>query len=96
MATGLSRIRRHVWIRGFVQGVNFRNAAREVAEQLQIAGWIQNLADGRVEAVFEGPRDSVDRMVNWCKHGPPASRVDELEVLPEPAGGEFLRFRVVR
>ncbi|HLE47420.1 MAG TPA: acylphosphatase [Candidatus Thermoplasmatota archaeon] len=95
MVTG-SSIRRHVWIKGRVQGVNFRNAAKQVADQLHVGGWVKNLEDGRVEAVFEGPRDALERILTWCRHGPPAARVTEIDLQSEPASGEFLRFTVVR
>ena len=78
--------RTHVWVSGRVQGVWFREACRREAEQRGVAGWVQNLADGRVEAVFEGPADAVEALVEWCRVGPPRARVsgvehrDELEV----------------
>jgi acylphosphatase len=93
MVSGGSAIRRHVFIKGLVQGVNFRNATKQVADQLGLRGWVKNLSDGRVEAIFEGPRD---QMIEWCKRGPPASRVDEVRVGPEPATSPFLRFEVQR
>ncbi len=96
MVTGGSSVRRHALIEGHVQGVNFRNATKQVANQTGVRGWVKNLEDGRVEAIFEGPRDAVERIIEWCKHGPPAARVDQLQVRPEPATGEFLKFQVLR
>lgn len=96
MVTGGSSVRRHVWISGHVQGVNFRNATKQVADQLGVRGWVKNLEDGRVEAIFEGPREKLLQMIEWCKRGPPASQVEELKVLPEATTGEFLKFQVVR
>jgi len=92
----MATVRRHVWIQGRVQGVNFRNAAKQVADQLHLTGWVKNLPDGRVEAVFEGAGDALEQVLTWCRHGPPASRVEELQVQAEPATGEFLRFVVLR
>jgi acylphosphatase len=96
MGPSTAKIRRHVFIKGFVQGVNFRNATKQEADQLGIVGWVKNLEDGRVEAVFEGTPDAIQRMIEWCKRGPPAARVDELKVGPESAASVLIRFQVVR
>ena len=72
-----------VLISGRVQGVFFRACTKEKAEELGLAGWVQNLPDGRVEAVFEGEKSRVDKMVAWCYQGPPASHVAEVEVEQE-------------
>lgn len=78
------RIRRHVWVSGVVQGVFFRSATHRMARDLGLDGWVRNLSDGRVEAVFEGPADDVDAAVDWCHHGPDRAVVDEVEVVEEP------------
>ncbi len=70
---------RHVLVAGRVQGVWFRDTCCEQARNLGVAGWVRNLADGRVEAVFEGPPAAVDRMVAWCHEGPSRARVDAVE-----------------
>lgn len=93
---GGSRVRRHLWISGHVQGVWFRESARRQAERLHVQGWAKNLEDGRVEVVFEGPREAVEQFIRWCQRGPPAARVDHVEVQSEPSTGEFLRFQVLR
>jgi acylphosphatase len=81
-------IRRHVWVRGRVQGVWFRETCRRLATQLGVAGWVRNLADGRVEAVFEGAPGAVDRMVEWCRSGPSRAVVTNVQVAEEqPVGG---------
>jgi acylphosphatase len=77
-----------VWVRGVVQGVFFRESARREAERLGLRGWVRNLPDGRVEAVFEGPAADVETAVAWCRHGPPAARVDHVEAIEEPVRGE--------
>lgn len=78
---------RHVLVSGRVQGVWFRDTCCEQARNLGVAGWVRNLADGRVEAVFEGPSAAVDRMVAWCHEGPSRARVDDVEVsVRTPAG----------
>jgi acylphosphatase len=71
-----------------VQGVFFRAEAQARAESLGVAGWIRNTEDGSVEAVFEGERDRVESMVDWCRRGPPGAHVDELDVEPEEPHGE--------
>ena len=80
--------RARVVVAGRVQGVWFRASTRDVAEGLGLAGWVRNLPTGEVEAVFEGPRDRVDRAVAWCRTGPPSARVDRCEVMWEPPQGE--------
>jgi acylphosphatase len=77
-----------VRIRGRVQGVFFRAETRARAESLGLAGLVVNNPDGSVEAVFEGPADRVDSLVDWCRRGPSGARVDGLEVVDEPPLGE--------
>ncbi len=72
-----------VLISGRVQGVCFRACTRDHAQILNLSGWVRNLSDGRVEAVFEGPSDVIDQMLEWCKEGAPSSSVSELEVFEE-------------
>jgi acylphosphatase len=72
-------VRLHVLIAGRVQGVGFRYSCEEEAESRGLAGWVRNLPDGRVETVFEGPRGDVEEMLAWCRKGPPASRVTNVE-----------------
>jgi acylphosphatase len=71
--------RARVLVSGKVQGVYFRANTREQARERGVDGWVRNLRDGRVEAVFEGPADDVDAMVEWCHEGSPAARVDDVE-----------------
>ena len=70
--------RTRVLVSGRVQGVFFRDSTRERAEALGLAGWIRNLPDGRVEAVFEGDGDRVEEMVSWCEDGPPDAQVQDV------------------
>lgn len=77
-----------VRVRGRVQGVFFRVEARTRAESLGVAGWIRNAEDGDVEAVFEGPDEQVESMLEWCRHGPAGARVDAVEVVREEPAGE--------
>jgi acylphosphatase len=82
------RVRAHVWVSGHVQGVYFRAYAEDEVAIREVAGWIRNAADGRVEAVFEGERASVEAMIRWCHRGSPASRVTGVEVAWETPRGE--------
>jgi acylphosphatase len=80
-------VRFRVLISGRVQGVFFRDSCRRLAQQHGVAGWVRNLPDGRVEAVFEGPAEAVDRLVHWAHHGPRHAAVDQVVVQPEPPEG---------
>ena len=73
-------VRAHVFVSGRVQGVFFRVFTREQAGERGVNGWARNLPDGRVEAVFEGPRAAVERVVEWCRHGPPYAEVSTVEI----------------
>jgi len=78
----------HVYIRGRVQGVFFRANTKEQAEKQGVQGWVRNMTDGRVEALFEGDARAVDAMVDWCHKGSPLSNVKEVkvQVLTTPVG----------
>ncbi|MGH2767701.1 MAG: acylphosphatase [Actinomycetota bacterium] len=83
----VEKVRAHLWISGRVQGVFFRHDTARHARGRGLAGWVRNLADGRVEVVFEGPREPVDSMVRWCHDGPSMALVEEVRVVwEEPAG----------
>lgn len=88
--------RSHVFVSGRVQGVGFRFYTREEARRFRLGGFVRNLPDGRVEAVFEGEDDAVEALVSWCRSGPPGSRVTEVTVEPESPTGEFDGFSVRR
>jgi acylphosphatase len=81
-------------VSGDVQGVGFRWYTREEALRRRVSGWVRNLPDGRVEAVFEGEPDAVDSMVAWCRQGPRWARVDGVEATGEvPEGTEGFQIR---
>ncbi|BDM70822.1 acylphosphatase [Streptomyces nigrescens] len=80
-------IRRRVVVSGTVQGVFFRDTCRRTAEAQGVAGWVRNVPDGTVEAVFEGDPESVDRLVEWAHQGPPAAVVDAVSVTAEEPQG---------
>lgn len=90
----MEKKRVHVWISGRVQGVFFRAYTQDAARNHGVTGWVRNVPDGRVEAVFEGDAAAVDAMVQWCHQGSPLSRVDGVEVHEEPYQGEFFDFSV--
>ena len=87
----MKKRRAHVWITGRVQGVFFRAYTRDAAQLIGVTGWVRNLPDGRVEAVFEGEADKVEKMIEWCREGSPMSRVDRVDVLEEVYTGDFDR-----
>lgn len=78
------KVRVHVWVRGRVQGVGFRAYTEAMARNAGVQGWVRNLRDGRVEAVFEGSPAVVETMVAWCEQGSPGSRVESVERYSEP------------
>lgn len=82
------RSRVHVYISGRVQGVFFRDSTREKAREVGVNGWVRNMRDGRVEAVFEGDESKVDEMIQWCHEGPGSARVDQVELSKEEPKGE--------
>jgi acylphosphatase len=87
-----SKARAHVIIKGRVQGVYFRYATREEANMRGVKGWVRNMSDGRVEAVFEGDKDKVDEMIDYCHFGPSVAKVSSVEVRREDYTGEFKNF----
>ncbi len=89
-------VRAHVFIEGRVQGIFYRMWTREQAQKLGLVGWVRNLEDGRVEAVFEGPKDKVEKMVKKCHKGPHPAGIEHIDVSWEKATGEFSIFEITR
>lgn len=87
-------VRAHLLISGQVQGVFFRSETSYKAEQHSVTGWIRNLEDGRVEALFEGEQQNVNQMIEFCKHGSRRARITNVEVRWETHTGEFLDFEI--
>jgi acylphosphatase len=80
-------VRRRVVVRGYVQGVFFRDSCRREASSRGVAGWVSNRHDGAVEAVFEGDPEAVAAMVDWCSRGPRGADVESVdETTEEPEG----------
>ncbi len=88
------KTRAHVFIKGKVQGVYFRQNTKEVAIKHRVTGWVRNLSDGRVEAVFEGDKTDVNDVIEWCHVGPPNSRVVDVDVRFKKYSGEFASFTI--
>lgn len=89
----MSDVRVHVFVEGRVQGVWFRDSAWQQAERLGVTGWIRNLPDGRVEAVYEGSRVAVEELLGWTRVGPARADVTGMEIHDETPKGETA-FRV--
>ncbi len=79
---------------GRVQGVFYRDTLRRRADELGVSGWVRNMADGRVEAVFEGDAAAVKRAIDYARHGPPFARVSDIELVEEPGTGVHGRFEI--
>lgn len=90
----MTTIRVRVIVSGHVQGVFFRDKTQRQANVRGVGGWVRNLPDGRVEAVFEGDETAVQQMVSWCHRGPPNAYVTGVESRTEPATGEFHSFSI--
>ena len=90
-----TKARAHAYISGRVQGVFFRNSVADLAERIGVVGWVRNLSDGRVEAIIEGEGINVEKVVEFCKRGPPAAYVLNLDVEWEEWRGEFRDFRII-
>ncbi|MDH7563998.1 MAG: acylphosphatase [Candidatus Bathyarchaeota archaeon] len=88
------KVRVHVLVSGRVQGVFYRSEASKEARKLGVTGWIRNLPDGRVEAVFEGEEENVKALVAFCRRGPAGARVDRVEVKNGSYAGEFRSFEI--
>ncbi|MBS7606537.1 acylphosphatase [Candidatus Bathyarchaeota archaeon] len=88
------RVRAHVFVSGRVQGVFFRHETRLRAIRNNVVGWVRNLPDGRVEAVFEGEKENVDAMIEFCRRGPPGAIVKNVEVIWETPTGKFKGFQI--
>ncbi len=90
----MEQTRAHVLIKGRVQGVNFRASTQSEARQSGVAGWVRNLSDGRVEAIFEGPESAVQQLIRWCHQGPSLAHVENIDVTWEEPEGQVSGFQV--
>lgn len=93
-ARTLARV--HLRIEGRVQGVYFRASTVQQAQRLGLTGWVMNRPDGSVEALAEGPYASVERLIAWCRQGPPGAKVTNVELQWEQPRHEFSTFAAKR
>jgi acylphosphatase len=84
----------HLTIRGKVQGVFFRASTCEVASKLGVFGWVRNTEDGNVEVLAEQREEILKKFIDWCRVGPPLSRVDDVKIEWLEATGEFKKFSI--
>jgi acylphosphatase len=91
----MAKSRAKLIIKGHVQGVNFRYYTQREAKKNNLTGWVRNLPDGSVAALFEGEEQDVEMMIQWCRHGPPSARVTELIAQKEEFRGEFQSFSIL-
>ncbi len=89
-------VRAHIVVTGEVQGVAFRQSTADEARRLRVHGWVRNRLDGSVEAEAEGERAAVVALVAWCRRGPPAARVDAVDVEWREPTGDAAPFRITR
>ncbi|CBN53935.1 MULTISPECIES: acylphosphatase [Kamptonema] len=86
--------RAHVFVSGTVQGVGYRYSTMNYAKRFGVNGWVRNLADGRVEAVFEGSIEAVQSMISWCRIGPMGAVVKDVAIeYEEPEGDRRFEIR---
>jgi len=88
------KIRAHIIVSGRVQGVYFRQDTAKQAQKLGILGWVRNLNDGKVEAVLEGAKEDVQKIIDWTKKGPFLARVLNLDIKWQEYKGEFNNFEI--
>ncbi|MEW5767548.1 MAG: acylphosphatase [bacterium] len=88
------KVRAHIYVEGLVQGVFFRAFVRSSAINEGVFGWVKNLYDSRVEAVLEGEKEAISRVIDQCRIGPPSAVVRHVEVAWEEYTGEFKRFGI--
>lgn len=86
------KTRAHVFVSGRVQGVFFRTETQDEALKHGVTGWVRNIPDGRVEAVFEGEKENVEKLIEFCRRGPPGARVTNVEVTWENYKGDYGSF----
>jgi acylphosphatase len=90
------KVRAHIFVSGRVQGVFFRMETRDEATKRNVAGWVRNTSGARVEAVFEGEREDVEKVIEFCRSGPPGARVTKIAVQWKEYTGEFESFKIRR
>ncbi|MFW6038790.1 MAG: acylphosphatase [Candidatus Saliniplasma sp.] len=89
-------VKKHVFFSGKVQGVFFRANTKKKAQELGVNGWVKNLRDGRVEAVFEGDEEKVDKVIKWCENNQPHARVDDVDISEKKSTEDLQHFFIKR
>lgn len=90
----LKKVRAHLLIFGRVQGVAFRYYTQDIAQSLEIKGWVRNCWDGKVEIVMEGDEEKVEQLINWCYRGPGSAIVEKIDIEWGKYKGEFNSFSI--
>ena len=90
----MQQARAHLLIRGRVQGVCYRAFTRDIASQLELSGWVRNLDNGSVEALFEGSKDDIEQAIAHCHKGPPGAGVEDIGVMWEDYKGDLQGFQI--
>jgi acylphosphatase len=88
------KVRAHILVSGRVQGVFFRDSTRRIAEELGIFGWVKNSNNSKVEAVLEGEKEIIQKLIEWAKKGPVLARVNSIEIEWQDYKGEFKNFEI--
>ena len=94
MKNNKDKVCAYILLSGRVQGVAFRYYARNIANELEVRGWIKNLPNGKVELMVEGSKNSVKLMIEWCKKGPRMAEVEDIEVAWLPYSGKYNQFQL--
>jgi acylphosphatase len=92
----IMNVRAHIFLNGKVQGVFFRDYISREASKRTVTGWVRNMSDGRVEAIFEGKQENVHQLIDLCRNGPPQARVSKIDIYWEQYIGNFINFKIVK
>ena len=84
----------HLVISGKVQGVFYRASCQEVAQRLDLAGWVRNLPTGQVEVLAHGEKEKIEKFIEWCKKGPPGAKVGEVKIKWQNNPNKFVQFEI--
>ena len=74
----------HIIVFGYVQGVWYRKFVKKNATQLSLSGWVRNISAGRVEGLIQGPKESIDKLIELCHVGPPFAEVKDIKIEWDP------------
>ena len=91
----MSQKRVHIFVKGKVQGVYFRQGMKDITEKKNVTGWVRNLQDKRVEAILEGKDTDVNSVIEWSQTGSPNAIVENVEIINENYKSEFSKFEIL-